>query len=447
MYNKKKMSKVLFTSFMSLSVLLAGCGAQGNSAKSNVSKNETQTAQSESALKGDLQYWSSYAETEPQAEVLKAAAESFMEKNPEVKIEFTFNGRDNSNLLPTAIQSGQEIDMYDANAVNVINKFSTSNRVLNDYFAKDYPTTDGTPYKEYTLQSMVDLAENLGKGDLFYVPMNPQSFVFMYNKDIFEKAGITSVPTTWDEFLAAGQKIKDAGFTPLTTDPNYSTGIFGYYLSRLKGEEWVAQLANDATYKMWSDPAVLEAAKAMEDLAKRGFYADNVATVQFPQAQQEFVLEEKIAMYLNGTWMPAEVQQTARKDFPWGQFAFPEVKGGMDSTTATAYSSYGIGINKDASEEEAEAAFNFAVYVNTGEFDQMMVDVANAIPVGKEASYPAALTDTKEILENTKSRYNSQTSIAANKDNSQIIRSAVINLISGKTTAEEFIAEIQNAGK
>ena len=116
-------------------------------------------------------------------------------------------------------------------------------------------------------------------------------------------------------------------------------------------------------------------------------------------------------------------------------------------TTATAYSSYGIGVNKDSSEEEAEAAFNFAVYVNTGEFDQMMVDVANAIPVGKEASYPSALKDTKEILENTTSRYNSQTSIATNSDNSQIIRSAVINLISGKTTAEEFIAEIQNAGK
>lgn len=245
----------------------------------------------------------------------------------------------------------------------------------------------------------------------------------------------------------SGQKIKDAGYTPLTTDPNYSTGIFGYYLSRLKGEDWVAQLANDSTYEMWNDPAVLEAAKALEELAHRGFYADNVATVQFPQAQQEFVLQEKIAMYLNGTWMPAEVQLTAREDFPWGQFAFPEVEGGMDSTTATAYSSYGIGVNKESSEEEAEAAFNFAVYVNTGEFDQMMVDVANAIPVGKEASYPSALKGTKEILENTTSRYNSQTSIATNSDNSQIIRSAVINLISGKTTAEEFIAEIQNAGK
>ena len=171
---------------------------------------------------------------------------------------------------------------------------------------------------------------------------------------------------------------------------------------------------------MWSDPAVFEAAKALEDLAERGFYADNVATVQFPQAQQEFVLEEKIAMYLNGTWMPAEVQQTARKDFPWGQFAFPEVKGGIDSTTATAYSSYGIGINKDTSEEEAEAAFNFAVYVNTGEFDQMMVDVANAIQGEKKLVYSSALTDTKEILENTTSRYNSQTSIATNFDNAQL---------------------------
>ena len=57
--------------------------------------------------------------------------------------------------------------------------------------------------------------------------MNPQSFVFMYNKDIFEKAGITSVPTTWDEFLEAGQKIKDAGFTPLTTDQIILQGYLG----------------------------------------------------------------------------------------------------------------------------------------------------------------------------------------------------------------------------
>lgn len=442
MLNKKKITSVLFAGFISLSVLLAGCGTQGNT-----SKNDAQTSKSTSSLKADLQYWSSYSETEPQAGVLKEAANSFMKENPGVKINFTFNGRDNSKLLPTAIQGGQKIDMYDANAVNIVNKFSASNLVLNPYFEKDYPTTKGTPYKDYTLQSMVALDKSLGKGNLYFVPMNPQAFVFMYNKDIFKKAGIKGTPTTWAEFLADAQKIKDAGFTPLTTDPNYSTGIFGYYLTRLKGEDWVAKLANDKTYEMWSDPAVLQAAKAVEDLAKKGYYAKNVATVQFPQAQQEFALDEKIGMYLNGTWMPNEVSQSARKDFPWGQFAFPKVEGGIDSNTATAYSSYGIGINKNTSKENAEAAFNFAVYVNTGKFDEMMVDKASAIPVGKETGYPKSLTDSKKILESTTSRYNSQTSIATNPDNAEIIRSAVINLISGKTTAEQFIAAIQKAGK
>ena len=174
MLNKKKMTNVLFAGFISLSVLLAGCGTQENSSKNDNNNSESQVAKSNSSLKGDLQYWSSYTETEPQAEVLKEAANSFMEENPGVNIKFTFNGRDNSTLLPTAIQGGQKIDMYDANGVNIVNKFSTSNRVLNDYFEKDYPTTDGTPYKEYTLQSMVSLAENLGEGDLYYVPMNPQ---------------------------------------------------------------------------------------------------------------------------------------------------------------------------------------------------------------------------------------------------------------------------------
>ena len=256
MLNKKKTSKVLFTSFMSLSILLAGCGAQENSNQSNNNNSESQVAKSNSGLKGDLRYWSSYSETEPQAEVLKAAAESFMEENPELTLKLRQWMGQFKIITNCHSRWGQEIDMYDANGVNIINKFSTSNRVLNNYFEKDYPTTDGTPYKEYTLQSMFSLAKNLGEGDLYYVPMNPQAFVFMYNKDIFEKAGIKSVPTTWDEFLEAGQKIKDAGYTPLTTDPNYSTGIFGYYLSRLKGEDWVAQLANDSTYEMWKITAV-----------------------------------------------------------------------------------------------------------------------------------------------------------------------------------------------
>lgn len=33
----------------------------------------------------------------------------------------------------------------------------------------------------------------------------------MFNMDLLEAAGVTEIPTTWDEVIAAGQKIKDAG--------------------------------------------------------------------------------------------------------------------------------------------------------------------------------------------------------------------------------------------
>lgn len=428
------------------SITLLGACTSAATGDNQLSESQQVSSQTEEVKEVTLEYWSSYSETEPQAQVLKEAGAAFEEENPGVTIDFTFNGRDNSKLLPTAVQSGQEIDMYDANAVNIINRFGNNNLELTDYFQQQYPATNGEAYIDYTLGSMVGLAEILGEGDLYYVPMNPQAFVFMYNKDIFEEAGIESAPTTWEEFLAASQKIKDAGYTPLTTDPNYATGILGYYLQRLKGEEWVVELVNDNTYEMWSDPAVLEAAKALEELGTKGYYAENITTAQFPQAQQEFIIEEDIAMYINGTWMPGEVKNSAREDFSWGQFAFPAVENGQDPSTHTAYSSYGIGINKDAEQEEADLAFEFAVFVNTGEFDQMMVDVANAIPVDPQNDYPAELEDMREIFETTDGRYNSQTSIATNSDNAQIIRSAVIKLLAGETTAEEFIAEIQNAG-
>lgn len=408
----------------------------------NTKKDET-AANTDNNSEVTLEYWSSYNEVEPQAQVLQEAAKAYEEKNPNVKVNFTFNGRDNSKLLPTALQSGQNVTMYDANAYNIIQKFETSNEDLTSYFDSDYETTDGKAYKDYTSQAMLLLDEELGEGKYYYVPMNPQAFVYFYNKDVFEKAGVTETPKTWEELLDVCQKIKDAGFTPLTTDPNYSTGILGYYLSRLKGEEWVDELVNDPTFEKWNDPAVLQAAQELEKMAQAGYFAENVASVQFPQAQQEFVMNGNIGMYLNGTWLPGEVQDSVSPDFKWGQFAFPEVEGGVNDSTYTAYSSYGIGVNKDASQEEKDAAVDFAVFVNT-EFDQKMVDEANALPVDPNSEYPENLQDAREIFDNTKGKYVSQTAIATNKDNAEIIRSALLKLLAGDSTAEDFVNEVKN---
>ena len=52
-------------------------------------------------------------------------------------------------------------------------------------------------------------------GKQYGVPWDMGMIGFWYNKELFEQAGITTPPTTWDEFLAAVQKLKAAGITPL----------------------------------------------------------------------------------------------------------------------------------------------------------------------------------------------------------------------------------------
>lgn len=53
-------------------------------------------------------------------------------------------------------------------------------------------------------------------GKLFGVAGGLSSTLIYYNKAMFEDAGITEEPKNWDEFLAACEKLKAAGYAPLS---------------------------------------------------------------------------------------------------------------------------------------------------------------------------------------------------------------------------------------
>ncbi len=439
-----KMTKVLsvFLSAALAAAAFTGCqSAPAPSAPAAAPSTPASTTAEKPKLSGELSYWSSWNATEPQAQTMVKAAEEFMKEYPDVKIEFTFNGRDNSNLVVPALQSGQKIDMYDGNVDRCFPVWKDNAIVLDEYFTQSYPTTGGKPFNDCILPAFTNMAKGIADGKLMYVPYIPQAFLYFYNKDIFKEAGVTAAPKTWDEFMQACEKIKAAGYIPLTFDDAYAEQNFGYYLSRLKGDKFVADLVNDTTKAMWDDPAVLEAAKVFEDMVKKGYFAKNVGTNRFPAGQQEMVIEGKIAMYLNGTWLPNEVKDVAGEDFPWGQFAYPTVAGGVDDTSAGAYGSFGIAIDKKC--QAPDAAFQFAVYLTTGKWDAEMSKNAMAIPMSPEAEWPANLADSKAVFEGIKTRYPAQTSIVLNKDRLPVIRSSAIKLFSGNITAEQFIKEMK----
>ena len=425
---------------------LAGCGtpsiSQSAVASQPIADTDLPQEQGEH-LSGTVEYWSSWSETEPQADVISRAAAEFMKLNPDVTINITWNGRDLRKLIIPALESGTKIDCFDHNADTVTSLWSDYIMDLSDFYQQIYPTTNGKTFEEYTMPAFVSLAETLGKGSKYVLPYAPQALLWNYNRDIFEAANVEKTPETWEEFLDVCQKIKDAGFIPITTDDAYAVNVYGYYLSKLKGDDWVFELVNDSTKAMWDDPACLEAAKAIQELADKGYYADNVASNKYPAAQQEMVIDEKIAMYLNGTWLPNEVKDTAREDFPWGQFAYPNVPNGKDGSEAGAYGCTGLAINKDAEPETAKAAFSFFVFLTTGEWDKTYAEETHSIPMDASNSWPEALSDAANIIPNYTTRYYSQTAIRMNNDVLPVIQSGVINLISGNITSEEFIAEMK----
>ncbi len=50
----------------------------------------------------------------------------------------------------------------------------------------------------------------------YVIPLENQFYIGFYNKADFAKAGVTSVPTDWSQLFAACQKLKAAGYMPMT---------------------------------------------------------------------------------------------------------------------------------------------------------------------------------------------------------------------------------------
>lgn len=435
------MRKVLAAALsVAMGMSLAACGGGSSKPAEETTKSaESGADKAESGdtkLNADIEYWSSWSETEAQADALREAADEFMKANPGVKINFTFNGRDNRNLVGSAVSAGTKVTMMDANADNIKAMWSEMTMDLTPYFEESYESTGGEKYVDRIMPSMSGLSAKLFDGKYSYFPYAPQAFMIFCNKNIFDDCGITKYPETWAEFMDACEKIKAKGYTPVTTDSNYATSWVGYYMSRLMGNDEVAKLSNDPS--AWSNPKVLEAAKAIEDMAKKGYFDPVIETNTYPNAQQSMVINEKIAMYINGTWLPNEVKDSTPDDFKWGSFAFPTVEGGVDDQTSGCYSSYGIAINKDATEEEAKAAAAFGVYVTTA-FDQKFSDMANAIPVGVDGVWPDSLKDAQQVISKYTNRYPSQTALILNSNSKQIIADACLKLMGGSITAEEFV--------
>jgi multiple sugar transport system substrate-binding protein len=189
-------------------------------------------------------------------------------------------------------------------------------------------------------------------GKLFMMPTNFTTWGFFYNKEVFEKAGV-SPPKTWEQLMDAAAKLKAAGVVPFTigTRDLWANDLWFDYLDlRANGLDFHMQLMDgkvsytDARVKkvfgMWADPIA------------KGYFLENASSYGWQEAIP-FLAQGKAAMYLLGPYVLTSLPPDVHAKI--GFFPFPAVDPAMP--TYEEVSINGVGIPAGAKNKDLAKQF------------------------------------------------------------------------------------------
>ena len=416
---KKKVISVLLAAAM-VTGLVAGCGSSGGSDSGSSDGGEKKYDGVE------LTYWSMWTNAEPQGQALQEAADAFEEETG-AHVTFEWKGRDIKNILSSALESEESFDLFEDDYTRI-----TGNYV--DYVADLTEMADAAGYADKSYQVFNDVV-NEEAGFLACLTEQPSVGGVFYNKDIFDDCGITETPTTWDEFMTACQTMKDAGYQPMALDSTYAPFWFGYHLARTIGQDVTADLAVNGGWSQ--NEGVIQAADDIIEFVNAGYLADG-APDEYPASQNKMGIDQNVAMVVCANYVTAEVNQNSGTELNWGLFAYPTVENGADSTSTFAGAN-SIAVTKYS--ENQQAAFDFAMYVVTGEQDQAKADSSNQIPADPSNTAPASQAGTTEVLEATSAPLTWNMGLNENADLMSVIAETVVKLYEGSyATGADFAA-------
>ncbi len=217
-------------------------------------------------------------------------------------------------------------------------------------------------------------------GQIWGVPYTYYQWGVYYRKDLFAQNGI-SAPSTWDEFIAAGETLKAAGITPITIGTKYlwtAAGVFDYLNLRTNGFEFHQDLTNGKV--AWTDPRVRETFKNWGQLVEAGFFIDNHAAFSWQEALAPMV-QGKAAMYVMGNFAVAPLREAGLTDDQLGFFQFPVI----DPSVPLAEEAPTDTIHIPANAKNKVEAKKFLAYLARADVQGEMNKTLGQLPINKNA--------------------------------------------------------------
>lgn len=236
-----------------LSAVLAGCGNTGNNGNNatttTAQANETTNTTAEGTSNEAAEIYMFISSPE-YSDAINALIAEYKTVKPNVTINYETTQSDYPTLLKTKINAGEIPDIFS----------STSGKEIATYYDYTYNFA-GTPAAEAMTDAVADV---MSYGDEIHgFAIKGNYFGIVYNKGIFEELNL-EFPKTISDMEAACEKIKAAGYQPITT---------GF------AEWWVFKHVWQHFFSAASDSA--------EDLAKK-FQAGEAKIKDYPMLYDNF---------------------------------------------------------------------------------------------------------------------------------------------------------------
>jgi raffinose/stachyose/melibiose transport system substrate-binding protein len=300
--------------------------------------------------------------------------------------------------------------------------------------------------RDKVAEGAVSTIKKLYGGKFSFLPFQYNIEGIFYNKAVFDENG-WEVPETWDDLLTVAGEAQDAGLTPFA-----ASGEQGWPLTRLVSGYLFRSLGPDALQKVadgdakLTDPEYVEAAQAIADLGAAGYFGDNVASLDYDAASNEFLTGNAAMIYM-GSWLLGNINAEGNEIGAdnVGFFKFPAVDGGAGS------------IDEYPSNVGLPATFNAATYsAENGVGDWLGCIVDN---YGTEALAQGQITgfisdeeaDLPEISQTVADEIAGATESVLwfealfNAKASSISSTNAALLVTGQLSAEEFMKLVQDA--
>jgi len=232
-----------------------------------------------------------------------------------------------------------------------------------------------------------NLREFTVDGKIYGLPEAGYIEGFFYNQKLFKDAGV-EVPKTWDELIKVCEALKAKGITPIALGSGAGDGWAANMLVNslfvgLGGPELQEGFASGKT--KWTDPAIIETFKRIQDFKNKGYIDPNVLGLKYPQGQANFYTG-KAAMLFDGSWAANAItgDTSTVKDVA-GFFRMPDVGGPGDGLINGGWSN-GYGFSATLKDNELKAVKAFIKNLYTIEEQKRSLVESSRIPAMKGVS-------------------------------------------------------------